>query len=114
MDDQDTRKAKERGTGSAALDIAEVTRFLTAIGDPVRLQILFLLGEKGEINMGDVAEHFHLSRPAISYHLKVLKEAGVLDNKKVGQEMFYRLQCDLIAARLAALAEAAASFKCEE
>ena len=106
----DTRAA----IGNDMTDTEEVTRFLTAIGDPVRLQLLFLLGNQGERNVGDIAEQFSLSRPAISHHLKVLKHAGVLGSKKVGQEMFYWLQRDEIVARLRALADAAASLRCEK
>ena len=64
--------------------------------------------------MGDIAGQFHLSRPAISHHLKVLKDAGVLDSEKVGQEVYYWLECERIVATLRALADAAAAFRCGE
>jgi ArsR family transcriptional regulator len=93
-------------------DSKEITRFLTAIGDPVRLQLLYLLGDQGRRNVGDIAGQFRLSRPAISHHLKVLKDAGVLDSEKVGQEVYYWLERDRIVATLRALADAAATFRC--
>lgn len=95
-------------------DSKDVTRFLTAIGDPVRLQLLYLLGDQGRRNVGDIAAQFRLSRPAISHHLKVLKDAGVLDSEKVGQEVYYWLERDRIVVTLRALADIAANFRCGE
>jgi ArsR family transcriptional regulator len=95
-------------------DIKEITRFLTAIGDPMRLQLLYLLGDQGRRNVGEIASHFRLSRPAISHHLKVLKDANVLDSEKVGQEVYYWLERDRMVASLRALADAAANFRCGE
>lgn len=103
---------KNAEPGSDQMDVSEITRFLTAIGDPVRLQLLFLLGNKGERKVGDIAAEFPLSRPAISHHLKVLKEAGVLDSRKAGQEMFYWIQRDHVVSSLRALANAAECLKC--
>ena len=106
----DTRQA----IGVDMADLKDTTRFLTAIGDPVRLQLLYLLGDQGRRNVGDIAGQFRLSRPAISHHLKVLKDADVLASEKVGQEVFYWLERDRIVASLRALADAAANFRCGE
>ena len=100
------------GSGVDMADSKEITRFLTAIGDPVRLRLLYLLGDQGRRNVGDIAAQFRLSRPAISHHLKVLKDAGVLDSEKVGQEVYYWLERDRIVASLRALADTAATFRC--
>lgn len=106
----DTRQA----VGVDMADLKGITRFLTAIGDPVRLQILYLLGDQGRRNVGDIASQFRLSRPAISHHLKVLKDADVIASEKVGQEVFYWLERDRIVASLQALADAATNFRCGE
>jgi ArsR family transcriptional regulator, arsenate/arsenite/antimonite-responsive transcriptional repressor len=66
----------------------EVISFLTAVGDPIRLQILFVL-QGDRLNVGEIAAQFKLSRPAISHHLKVLKDAKVVKSEKAGQEVFY-------------------------
>jgi len=95
-------------------EIKDVTRFLVALGDPVRLQLLYLLGDQGRRNVGEIAANFRLSRPAISHHLKVLKDAGVLDSEKVGQEVYYRLERAHIVAGLRALADAAAAWPCAD
>ncbi len=101
-----------RVAGSDVADSKDITRFLTAFGEPMRLQLLYLLGAQGRRNVGDIAGQFRLSRPAISHHLKVLKDAGVLDSEKVGQEVYYWLERERIVATLRALADAAAAFRC--
>lgn len=82
------------------LNKAEVIRFLGAAGDPVRLEIVFLLAETGRLNVGDIAGRFRLSRPAISHHLKVLKDAGLLRSEKHGQEIGYWLDHDRVITGL--------------
>jgi ArsR family transcriptional regulator, arsenate/arsenite/antimonite-responsive transcriptional repressor len=86
-------------------DKEKVVRFLTAVGDVARLEIIILLSKRGQLNVGQIAGHFELSRPAISHHLKVLKTAGVVQSKKEGQEVFYWLDRDAVAAELRYLAE---------
>lgn len=86
-------------------DPSNTTRLVTALGDPARLEIMTLLGSQGRMNVGDIAGHFRLSRPAISHHLKVLKDAGIVKSEKVGQEIYYRLDRDQVVARLRTLAD---------
>ncbi len=64
------------------LDRARISELLAAVGDPARLNIIFLLGETGRLNVSDIASRFHLSRPAISHHLKVLKTSRVVTAQK--------------------------------
>jgi len=78
---------------------------LAALADRTRPQILFLLGEKGRLCVGDIAANFHISRPAISHHLKVLKDAGVLQSEKVGQEVYYWVDCRNLVTMLRDLAD---------
>jgi DNA-binding transcriptional ArsR family regulator len=80
----------------------------------MRLRICFLLGQQGRRNVGEMAGQFRLSRPAISHHLKVLKDAGVVDSETVGQEVYYRLERDRLVATLRALADVAARLRCGE
>lgn len=61
----------------------------TALGDEHRQRML-LLFEKGErLNVGQIVEVSPLSRSAVSHHLKILKQAGVLRSEKVGKEVFF-------------------------
>jgi ArsR family transcriptional regulator, arsenate/arsenite/antimonite-responsive transcriptional repressor len=87
-------------SGLRVLDRARISELLAAVGDPARLDIIFLLGETGRMNVGDIASRFHLSRPAISHHLKVLKTSGVVTAQKVGQEVFYELDEGVIIHEL--------------
>lgn len=100
-------------SGPDVAELKAIARFLDALGDPVRLQLLSLLGDQGRRNVGELAGNFRLSRPAISHHLRVLKDAGILDSEKVGQEVYYRLERERIVARLRALADQAAAWHCD-
>jgi DNA-binding transcriptional ArsR family regulator len=68
----------------------ELGRFLTALGDATRQQIVLLLSRE-RLNVGALADRFHLSRPAVSHHLKVLSDAGLLLQDRDGRERVYRL-----------------------
>jgi len=63
---------------------------LTALGDPTRQQIMMLLSRQ-RLNVGELAERFHLSRPAISHQIKVLLHAGLLIQEREGRERVYRV-----------------------
>jgi ArsR family transcriptional regulator len=86
------------------MDFKQITRFFTAMGDPIRLQILLLLRDK-PLNVGEIANQFQISRPAISHHLRVLKDANILDSEKSGQEVYYTMNKAFIVAELRALAD---------
>ena len=58
-----------------------------AIADPVRREIIDILFES-ELSVNDVAERFEISRPAISKHLKILDECGIVSIAKKGRERF--------------------------
>lgn len=56
-----------------------------AIADPVRRDIIELLADE-QLTVNAIAEKFEISRPAISKHLKILKECEIIDYKKLGRE----------------------------
>ena len=85
------------------LDKEDVIRLFTGVGDPMRLEIIFLLSEHDRLNVGEIAANFHLSRPAISHHLKVLKDARVLKSEKSAQEVYYWLDVASLSERLRAV-----------
>ncbi len=62
---------------------------LKAIAEPRRRQILQLV-RADELSAGEIASHFEVSRPAISQHLTVLKEAGLVDERRNGTRRLYR------------------------
>lgn len=64
-----------------------------ALSDPIRRQILLLL-RQGPLAAGAVAERFQVSRPAVSRHLRVLREAGLVQDDVRGREREYTLRLD--------------------
>ena len=64
-----------------------------AISDERRRKILTILG-KGNATAGDIASRFKISQPTISNHLKILKEAGLIKERKVAQTRVYSLSRD--------------------
>ena len=62
---------------------------LKAIAEPRRRQILTLVRD-GELSAGEIAGHFDVTRPAISQHLTVLKEAGLVTERRDGTRRLYQ------------------------
>ena len=84
-----------------------------AIGDPVRREILDLLRE-GPRTAGAVADGFPISRPAVSRHLRVLREHGLVVDEPRGRQRVYRLEVAPLAeleAWLARFSAPAARFE---
>lgn len=65
----------------------------TALADPTRRQIIEALAHS-EASFGDLADRFEMSRPAVSQHLKVLKDAGIVASRPDAQRRIYRLTDD--------------------
>ncbi|ANB56379.1 bacterial regulatory, arsR family protein [Anoxybacillus sp. B7M1] len=61
-----------------------------AIADPTRRQILTLL-RKGDLTAGEIASHFEMQKPSVSHHLKILKQADLVQDRRVGQHIYYSL-----------------------
>jgi ArsR family transcriptional regulator len=68
-------------------------RMFKAVGDPVRLRLLSMIASArtGEVCVCDLTADFELSGPTISHHLKVLREAGLVDSDRRGTWVYYRL-----------------------
>ena len=62
---------------------------LKALAEPRRRRILMLVRD-GELTAGEIASHFEISRPAVSQHLAVLREAGLVDERRNGTRRLYR------------------------
>jgi DNA-binding transcriptional ArsR family regulator len=69
---------------------------LKAIAAPRRRQILALVGD-GELSAGEIASHFDVTRPAVSQHLNVLKEAGLVSERRNGTRRLYSVRPEGIA-----------------
>ena len=77
---------------------------LKALAGPRRRQILTLVRD-GELSAGEIAEHFDVTRPAVSQHLTVLKEAGLVDERRNGTRRLYRARPEGLADLKEFLAE---------
>jgi ArsR family transcriptional regulator len=64
---------------------------LVAIGNETRQAILITLAQGSGMRVGEISLKTHLSRPAISHHLKILKDAGIVSVHKDGTKNFYRI-----------------------
>lgn len=75
---------------ASAAGLAQVFK---ALGDPVRLRLVSLIGarEGGEVCVCDLTSAFDLTQPTISHHLKVLREAGLINSERRGTWVYYRL-----------------------
>src|SRR2546425_9698924 len=67
-----------------------------AIAEPRRREILRLIWAR-ELPAGRIASHFAVTRPAISQHLRVLKEAGLVSERREGTRRLYRARPDTVA-----------------
>jgi DNA-binding transcriptional ArsR family regulator len=66
-----------------------------ALADPTRRQVLVLLRE-GPMQAGELAAHFPVSKPTMSAHFAILKEADLIQAEKVGKSVFYRLKLSVL------------------
>ncbi len=69
---------------------------LKALAEPRRRQILALVRDE-ELSAGEIASHFEVTRPAVSQHLTVLKEAGLVDERRNGTKRLYRARPEGLA-----------------
>ena len=61
-----------------------------ALNDQTRREIVELL-KKGDLTAGEIADHFNISKPSISHHLELLKQADIITSVKNGQFIHYSL-----------------------
>ena len=89
-------------SGKTALELADIFK---ALGDETRLTIVQLLVGR-ELCVCDILDSFVMSQPAISHHLKILRQAGVVRDKREGKWIYYILNpatLDLLGGVLCSL-----------
>lgn len=92
---------------SAALDPEQARQLLKALADPIRLQVINVLAG-GERCVCDLTADLGLAQSKLSFHLKVLKEAGLLADRQEGRWVYYQLQPEALEQLRGWLAELAA------
>jgi DNA-binding transcriptional ArsR family regulator len=78
---------------------ADLSQVVALAGNEVRLKILFLLEQERELCPCDLSDILEMTIPAVSQHLRKLKDGGVVRSRKSGQTIFYSL-CDAQLALL--------------
>ena len=75
------------------IDNATLARQLWAIGDEVRLELLLLLPISADCehgnNVSQLAEKLGLTQPTVSHHLRILRQAGLVNNRRMCRDVFY-------------------------
>lgn len=71
-----------------------------ALSDQTRRQILKLLHEK-DLSAGEIAEHFEMTKPSISHHLNILKQADLISDRRQGQNIYYSLNTSVFESVMA-------------
>jgi DNA-binding transcriptional ArsR family regulator len=76
-----------------------VSTVFKALADPTRRSVLQLLRE-GPKSAGELADHFPVSKPTMSAHFAVLREAGLVDSQRRGKTLIYRLRMSVLEEAL--------------
>ena len=76
----------------APVDAVDLAGAFKALGDPVRLQLMSMIASHagGEVCVCDLTPAFALSGPTISHHLRILREAGLIEADRRGTWIYYR------------------------
>jgi DNA-binding transcriptional ArsR family regulator len=82
-----------------------ISRAFTALGDEHRQRILLTFEPGERLNVGQIVEVSTLSRSAVSHHLKLLRESGVLQSEKQGKEVYYWIDKAFLEQSLASVLE---------
>jgi ArsR family transcriptional regulator len=84
----------------------ELAPLFKALADPMRLRLLSLIAchDGGESCVCDLLEAFDVTAPSVSYHLKVLREAGLISSERRGTWVYYRVNPGVMARMSAVLA----------
>ncbi len=79
--------------GSAGdADPEQLTRRLKALAHPVRLRMVEMIRERGEVCACEFEGHFDLTQPTLSHHLKALREAGLVTSRREGVRSLHRIE----------------------
>ena len=86
------------------MNLATTSLIFKALSDPTRRRVLELL-KRGPMSAGELAEHFDVSKPTLSAHFAVLREAGLIAAEKQGKSILYELQMSVLEEALLAFAQ---------
>ena len=81
-------------------EIKDSQKILIALGDEMRQHLILVMMQSGDCNglrVNDIAENTRLSRPAVSHHLQILKDAGIVKMRREGTRNYYYFDADMVA-----------------
>jgi ArsR family transcriptional regulator, arsenate/arsenite/antimonite-responsive transcriptional repressor len=107
MSKQTTTAAKEVTLDDVLTSFRASAPIFNALGDSFRQDIVMLLAQQERLNVTQITDKMPLSRPAVSHHLKVLLQAGLVQMERVSRENFYSLSVDQGLATLRLFVEQA-------
>jgi ArsR family transcriptional regulator, arsenate/arsenite/antimonite-responsive transcriptional repressor len=73
-------------------DLRRLRTLYRALGDETRLRVIGILAEVGPLPVGELSSRVNLSQPLISWHLRILRVAGLIDTRRQGRETICRLR----------------------
>lgn len=88
----------ENSIADLATDFKQSRKLLVAIGDENRIHMIIEMMQMGKcdgVRVGEITERTNLSRPAVSHHLQILKDAGILAVRKEGTKNYYYFDSNL-------------------
>lgn len=94
------RADQENEIRQLAQEIKSSQKVLTALGDEMRQHLIMVMMQSGDcsgMRVNDIARNTSLSRPAVSHHLQILKDAGIVKVRKEGTKNYYYFDADMEA-----------------
>ncbi|MBC7258056.1 MAG: helix-turn-helix transcriptional regulator [Chloroflexi bacterium] len=82
-------------------DCHALAEYFRALADGLRLRMLMLLADRGELNVSGLARMLRVSQPLVSWHLRLLTRAGLVQVRKVGREVYCSLSPDALRLHIA-------------
>jgi DNA-binding transcriptional ArsR family regulator len=86
-------------------ELREMARYFYALKDILRLRILLMLAESGEMTVTELARALHVSQPLVSFHLRPLRVIGLVQVRRSGREVYCSLNMSEIRRRQAEFVE---------
>ncbi|AEN73369.1 regulatory protein ArsR [Rhodothermus marinus SG0.5JP17-172] len=89
VDPEKLARLREEALGNDHL--VALAAFMQAVGNETRLRMLYVLHRAGELCVCDLADIFEISQPAVSRHLKILREKALVEARREAQTIYYRV-----------------------
>lgn len=92
--------ARLRKDAFATDHLVALAAYFSAVSNETRLRMLYVLWQAGELCVCDLADIFEITQPAVSRHLKILREKALVEARRDAQTIYYRICTDNLFARM--------------